>query len=170
MQSYDVTQKLLGFLEANKVKFQTYFHPACRTSVESSAARQSAGAPEAIGAKALLVKMNLVSGEEKFYLLILPGPLRIDEKLLKATVPNLKRFRFAYADELGLVLDGLVPGSVPPFGNIIFSKLDDMIIDQKIFDYPYIGFNAGCLEKSIVMEASEYRRISTNILIADFAK
>lgn len=162
-------QKLFSFLSEKHAEYQYYEHVECRTSQESASARATGGAPEAIGAKALLIKAELKDGQTVFYLLVLPGNLKVDKKKLKAVLSNLRGFELASREDIALLMDGLVPGSVPPFGSELFQKIDKTWIDQSLFNYEYIGFNAACLTQSIVMTALEYKRIMENVSIIDFA-
>jgi Ala-tRNA(Pro) deacylase len=55
-----------------------------------------------------------------------------------------------------LELTGLVPGSVPPFGEPVlpFPLLADTTIGQR---YERVAFNAGTLTNSFIMTAADWR-------------
>lgn len=163
------TQRLIAYLEANQAKYKLLQHAECRTSEECRMARASCGAPDAIGAKALLIKAELNSGEKYFYLLILPGHGRADKKLLKIAIKDLKGFVLTSPEEIAKIMDGLVPGTVPPFGGVLFPDIKQTYIDQSLFDHPEIGFNAACLTQSIVMSSREYQRIIKDAETIQFA-
>jgi len=112
-----------------------------------------------IGAKALLVKTD-----KEFLLAVLPADRRLDTKALR-TIVHSKNIRFATTEELA-GLTGLVPGSVPPFGNILGIK---MLVDNALFNEEYMAFNAGSLEISIKMKTGDYRKV-VNPATGDFSE
>ena len=148
MTAADVLQSLRAFLQAARVPFVEKLHEATFTSEESARAR---GEPLKIGAKALVVKTD-----DRFRLLVLPADRKLDSQAVKRQL-GAKKFRFADAGEL-LQLTGLVPGSVPPFGEPIL-KLD-LFADPALCDNEKIAFNAGSLTTSIVMASADYRRVA----------
>jgi len=77
---------------------------------------------------------------------------------------GLARLRFASPEEL-LALTGLVPGSVPPFGEPIlpFELLGDAAIGTV---YPHVAFNAGSLTDSIIMAAVDWERVARPVRMA----
>ena len=113
------------------------------------------------GAKALLVKTDDV-----FRLFVLPADLQFDAKRVKQEL-KVRNTRFATTEEL-LELTGLVPGSLPPFGEPVlpFELYADTaigVIENKV------AFNAGSLTTSIVMKASDWKSIAQPRQF-DFAK
>ena len=154
--------------EEQGVEYQLLTHAACRTSAESAVARASAGAPEAIGAKAILVNMIFEKALVEFNVLVLPGTSRVDSRSLKSMVPQLKRFRFATADEM-LSLCGVTPGCMPPFARPIFPDLPRLFIDRALLDHEWVGFNAANLERSIVVRSKDYVRVACPAMLFSFA-
>jgi Ala-tRNA(Pro) deacylase len=146
-------EDLLSFLRVSDARFKMLEHPPCRSSTESAAARASAGVPDAIGAKALVV---MLGDNRTASVIVLPGPLKLDSKLLRK---RFGRMRFASSVELESATGGLEAGMVPPFGKPVFSNIENLYVDENIHNYKLIGFNAACLDKSIVMEADDYLRI-----------
>src|SRR5580704_18019088 len=135
-----VTERLRRLLVERGVSFREVEHAPTLTSVESAAAR---GEPLGVGAKALLLRTDDV-----YRLFVLPADLRLDSASVKRHLA-LKRLRFATAEEL-LELTGLVPGSVPPFGEPVlpFPLLADTTIGER---YERVAFNAGTLTNSFIM-------------------
>lgn len=149
-------QQLLAYLNETKINYKLISHPECKTSKESALARASAGEKDAVGAKALLLKVNLTKNEYCFKLIVLPGFSKIDNAALKKVMPKINRFRFSTKEEIANVMNGLIPGTVPPFGNVIFPKIIETLVDEKLFTHKAIGFNAACLDHSIIMDSSDY--------------
>ena len=94
---------------------------------------------------------------EQFRLLVQPADRKLDSALVKKQL-GVDRLRFASKEEL-LALTGLVPGSVPPFGEPIlpFELIADVAIGPL---YPHVAFNAGSLTDSIIMSATDWDRVA----------
>ena len=88
---------------------------------------------------------------------MLPADRKLDSALVKKQL-GVTRLRFASPEEL-LALTGLVPGSVPPFGEPIlpFELIADVAIGAR---YPHVAFNAGSLTDSIIMSAADWARVA----------
>lgn len=153
MSGLDRHTDLMAYLAARGTRYLAIGHPPCYTSAESARARAAAGEPDAIGAKALVVKLQR---DASFALLVLPGTSRLDSRAARR---SLGHFRFADADELLAVTDGLEPGSVPPFGRPCLPGVDAVYLDRQIVSSGKIGFNAAALDRSIVMATAEYLRL-----------
>ena len=120
-------------------------HEPTVTSAESAKAR---GEDLNVGAKALLLRVD-----ERFAIFVLPADRRLDSGAVKRHM-RAKRIRFATAEEL-LQLTGLVPGSLPPFGQPILPF--ELFADNSIgVDQNKVAFNAGSLTDSIVMAATDW--------------
>ncbi|MDX1928204.1 MAG: YbaK/EbsC family protein [Pirellulaceae bacterium] len=124
-------------------------HAPTETSEASAAVR---GEPLYVGAKALLLKTD-----EAFRLFVLPADEKLDSASVKSEL-GLKKLRFATREEL-FELTGLVPGSVPPFGEPVlpFELFADSTIGTK---EDKVAFNAGSLTHSIIMTATVWKQIA----------
>ena len=150
-------EKIVSYLEQNEISFKSVHHVETHTSEESAKAR---GEDISIGGKAILMKI-----EEEFVLLVISASLKIETKKIKKYF-NAKNTRFASVDELK-DLTGLVPGSVPPFGNPILPF--KLYVDNSIVANEKIAFNAGSLTDSIIMNVNDYLKIA-NPVIFDFSQ
>ena len=72
MSSEDTLQ---AHLRRQAAYIQMLNHEPSRTSAESASARASAGAPDAVGAKALIV-----TAKDGFVMFVLPGMRRLDSR------------------------------------------------------------------------------------------
>ena len=151
-----IFSRIIELLDKNEVQYVSKRHAPTLTSLDSARER---GEPLKIGAKALLVKTD-----KEFLLAVLSADRRLDTKALRAIVRS-RNIRFATTEELA-GLTGLVPGSVPPFGNILGIK---MLVDNALFNEEYMAFNAGSLEISIKMRTADYRRV-VNPTTDDFSE
>lgn len=139
-----VLTRLRAWLTSEGRPFRELQHAPTRTSEESAAAR---GESLSNGGKALLLK---VDGD--FGLFVLPADRRLNSRAIRDEF-GAKRTRFASAEEL-MELTGLVPGSVPPFGEPLLPF--SLHLDAKIPENERIAFNAGSLEHSFLMSVEDY--------------
>jgi prolyl-tRNA editing enzyme YbaK/EbsC (Cys-tRNA(Pro) deacylase) len=143
-----VHERIRARLRGEGVPFREAHHPSVRTSQEAADARNE---PLAIGAKALLLKVDTTFG-----LFVLSAVRKLDSSAVKKHF-GAKKLRFATAAELDEAT-GLVPGSVPPFGTPILPF--PLHIDTSILDLDRVAFNAGSLTDSIVLARADYLRIA----------
>jgi prolyl-tRNA editing enzyme YbaK/EbsC (Cys-tRNA(Pro) deacylase) len=153
---------LVQHLRAAVPDLRMYEHPECRTSEESARARAAAGAGWVIGAKAILMKVDLKGAEAPFAfaLFVLPGNHKIDSRQLKSALkqfmPEARAFRFATAEEMAGHARGMQPGTMPPFGRPIFPEIAPVFVASALAEHDELGFNAARLDRSIVMRTSDY--------------
>jgi prolyl-tRNA editing enzyme YbaK/EbsC (Cys-tRNA(Pro) deacylase) len=150
-------KRIKDLLTSHEVAFKALHHRATRTSEESAAVR---GEALAVGAKAILMKVG-----DRFALFVISAAQQIDGRKIRAFL-GVKKTRFATAEEL-MDVTGLVPGSVPPFGRPILEV--DLYVDPSVTANDRVAFNAGSLTDSIIMTASDYRRV-VDAVFFDFAR
>jgi Ala-tRNA(Pro) deacylase len=156
--SAGVLDRIRRLLDEQHAVYRVVDHQPTRTSEESAAAR---GEPLDVGAKALLLKTDDV-----FRLFILCADLGLDSGAIRKQL-GVKKTRFATPEEL-LELTGLVPGSVPPFGEPVLPF--ELYADDQIgIRHDRVAFNAGSLTTSIILSAADWQRIAKPQLFA-FAK
>jgi Ala-tRNA(Pro) deacylase len=144
-----VLDQIRQWLTAEGVPFREVHHQPTRTSEDSARAR---GEELRVGGKALLIKVDAV-----FRLFVLSADRKLDSAAVKQHFAA-KKTRFATTEEL-FELTGLVPGSVPPFGQPILPF--PLFVDSSVFENERIAFNAGSLTDSIVMAVEDYRRLAS---------
>lgn len=160
--------KICELFKGLSIPYLTCTHEVCRTSEESAQARKAAGMPDAIGAKALLCKVDWRGGISEFITFVLPGTHTLNKTKLKAELPELKQFRFANPKEL-LELAGVVPGCMPPFGTQIFPGISRLYVSSQIQTFEQVAFNAAKLDTSITLSTSDYIRAASAERIFDFS-
>lgn len=141
-------ERLREFLTDHDVDFRSIEHEITPTSEDSARAR---GEPLHIGGKALVIKVG-----KTFRLFVLPADRKFDSAAVKKEL-NAKKMRFATKEEL-LELTGLVPGSVPPFGEPILPL--PLVVDVALRENDRIAFNAGSLTTSFVLSMEDYLRVA----------
>jgi Ala-tRNA(Pro) deacylase len=150
-----VLESVRTLLSQSSVCFKEISHSPTFTSEESARVR---GESLSVGAKALLVKTD-----EVFRLFVLPADLQFDAKRVKQAL-GVRSVRFATKEEL-LELTGLVPGSVPPFGEPVlpFELHSDAALGSM---EDKVAFNAGSLTTSIVMKASDWKAVAKPVVFS----
>ncbi len=148
------TQQILDLLKKHKVWYETFEHKPVRTSEEAAKVRPGYSLHQ--GAKALILKVYLKNKKEDFIMFVLAGDAKIDKKVLKEKLA-IKNFRFASAEEVEKMTNGVLPGGIPPFGNLFGLKT---YVDKSLLDNEKIVFNAGDRSFSIAMKLSDYLKIS----------
>lgn len=149
--------KIKSFLDTSGIAYRTVHHEPTRTSEESAKAR---GEDISVGGKAMLMKVD-----DAFKLFVISAARKVNSQKIKQHF-GARKLRFANADELQQ-LTGLVPGSVPPFGEPILPF--NLYVDTSIGQNEKIAFNAGSLTDSIIMQTQDYFRIA-HAEVFDFAE
>lgn len=135
-------------LDEAKVAYRHVHHEAVSTSEQAARVRSE---PLSIGGKALVIKIG-----DRFRLFVLSAALRLDSVAVRKRFGS-RRIRFASALELE-ELTGLVPGSVPPFGEPILPL--PLCVDPSVLSNERIAFNAGSLTDSLIMQTVDYRALA----------
>ncbi len=157
IENPDAYRSIIDLLKRSHISYSEIDHQPCKTSDESKEVRVKAGFPNAVGAKALLTKLYFTD-TESFATIVLPGNHVLHRESLIEGIPNLKKIRFATAEEL-FSLAGVVPGCMPPFASQVFPEIPILIIATALIDTNELGFNIVSLEKSIVLKTKEYLSI-----------
>ncbi|MCS2172596.1 YbaK/prolyl-tRNA synthetase associated domain-containing protein [Scandinavium sp. TWS1a] len=159
--SRDVHQHLLAVLEQQQARFRVMEHEAMGKCEAVSDIR---GTALGQGAKALVCKVK-GNGVKQHVLAILAADQQADLSRLATHLGGLKASLASPAevDEL----TACVFGAIPPFS---FHPALKLVADPLLFErFDEIAFNAGLLEKSIVMDTQDYLRIAQPELV-DFRR
>jgi len=140
--------KIREMLDNAKVEYRHVSHKPVLTSEQAARIR---GEPLSIGGKSLVVKIG-----DSFRLFALSAALRLDSAAVRERFKS-RHIRFASISEL-LDLTGLVPGSVPPFGEPILPLL--LCVDPSVLTNDRIAFNAGSLTDSLIMQTADYLTVA----------
>jgi Ala-tRNA(Pro) deacylase len=143
-----VFEQLVALLEANNARFRIIEHPA---EGRSGLVAQLRGTKPGQGAKAMLCR-----SQGSFVLAVLPGDRRIDFKKVAHAVGNRKA-ALATPEE-AMRETGCAIGAIPPFS---FSARIKLVADPALIaNHEEIAFNAGRLDRSMVLHAQDYVRIA----------
>ncbi|GGF51323.1 hypothetical protein GCM10011611_67240 [Aliidongia dinghuensis] len=148
----EIFERLVELFTQEKARFRVVAHDAAGRSEHVAEVR---GTEIGQGAKALVCELSAAAGEAARHVLaIIPGDRRLDGKKL-AQFCGRRKMRFAPA-EVAQELTGCVIGSIPP---VSFGGLE-VICDRELAGrYAEIAFNAGRLDRSIVVMVEDYLRI-----------
>ena len=150
MKYHPVTEKITSLLSKNKFWFETFEHGPVRTSEE--AAKLRTGYKLNQGAKAIIVRGKEAGVGKKFVMLVFPGDKKFDAVKIKEQF-NISDISFASEAQVGKITQGVLPGGVPPFGNLFGL---DVIMDKGVLDNEKIVFNAGDRCFSVAMKSADY--------------
>jgi len=154
MSEYSVFQRLCDLLSASSARFRVIQHAAEGKSDSVAAIR---GTSPGQGAKAMLCTFK---DDDACVLAVIPGDRKVDFRKI-ASVVGRKKATLASA-ELAAAMTHCVMGAVPPFA---FNERIALVVDPELVTgNTEIAFNAGRLDRSIVMDASDYVRISRPLL------
>lgn len=142
-------EQIRALLRDAGIHFREVEHEPTRTSEESAVAR---GEDLKVGAKALLLQTG-----DCFRLFVLPADRKLDSAAIRRHL-GVRKTRFATVAELDQLV-GLVPGSVPPFGEPILPF--ELYADEALgVETGKLAFNAGSLRNSIIMAATDWEAIA----------
>lgn len=163
MQYHPVVDKIKNLLKENGALFETFEHEPVRTSAQAANVRP--GYTSEQGAKAIIARVKEPNKGKRFAMFVLSGNKRFDIKKIKSNL-GLVDIRFATEQEVIEMTGGVLPGGVPPFGNLFGL---DVFADQGLFENEKIVFNAGDKSYSIAMRSEDFRRI-VNPVVSDIVE
>ncbi|QQR49941.1 hypothetical protein IPF86_02535 [Candidatus Nomurabacteria bacterium] len=156
---HPTVETIKTLLDSKSIVYEAFEHAPVRTSEEAASIRHGYTIHQ--GAKAIIVRVKIPNEAKKFIMLVVPGDMRFSERQLKANL-GITEVRFATEVEVGEITDGILPGGVPPFGNL-FSL--EVYVDPEVLKNEKIIFNAGDRSYSIAMKAADYEKIVTPTIV-----
>ncbi|HFP9390374.1 TPA: YbaK/prolyl-tRNA synthetase associated domain-containing protein [Raoultella planticola] len=151
-------RQLLALLEQHQARYRVVEHEAVG---KCEAVSEIRGTALGQGAKALVCKVK-GNGVNQHVLAILAADQQADLSRLAQHIGGSKA-SLASPAEVD-TLTACVFGAIPPFS---FHPDLRLIADPLLFDrYPEIAFNAGQLDKSIILNTRDYLRIARPELVA----
>lgn len=158
MLKNDIFERLTALLDTHNARYRVMEHATGGRSEEVAKIR---GTQLGQGAKGLVchVKGN---GYRQYILAVLPADQQADLATL-AKQAGGSRASLASPKEVS-ELTRCVFGAIPPFS---FHPDLKLVADPFLFDrYDELAFNAGSLERSIILNTEDYRRIAIPELVA----
>ena len=140
--------KLIQLLDSHQARYRIIDHPPeGKTEIVS----QLRGHGEELAAKCIVLMVKLGKKVTKYVLGVVPGDARIDFNAVKSLM-NATYVSFA-SPEIAERLTGCVSGTILP---ISFNLELELIIDPSVFTHNEIYFNAGRLDRSLVLKTADY--------------
>ena len=150
-------QRLISLLTEQEARFRVVAHEAVG---KCEAVSEIRGTDLRQGAKALVCKVK-GNGVKKHVLAILAADLQADLSQLASHFGGLKA-SLASPAEVD-TLTACVFGAIPPFS---FHPDLTLVADPLLFErFDEIAFNAGLLDKSVIMDTQDYLRIARPELV-----
>ncbi len=143
-----IFESITTLLDQHKIIYKQIEHEPTLTSADSAKAR---GEELKVWWKALLIKVN-----KAFSLFVMSAEKKLDTKKMRAHLWS-KKSRFATHEELK-EMTGLVPWSVPPFGEPRLPV--PLYVDMSITKNKKIAFNAGMLTQSLILDVKDYLTVA----------
>jgi prolyl-tRNA editing enzyme YbaK/EbsC (Cys-tRNA(Pro) deacylase) len=150
MAYHPLTEKIKKILTDRGCEFETFEHEPVRTSEEASKVRTGYTIEQ--GAKALITKVKKTGEGKIFVMFVIQASKRFDTAKIKEQF-GLSDIRFATEEEVSKLTDGVLPGGVPPFGNLFGLPV---YVDHGLLTQKRIVFNAGDRSFSIGMKTEDY--------------
>ncbi len=140
-------ERLEATLREHQVPFQVQHHAQAFTAQEVSESEHIPGR--------LLAKVVIVIADGKSFMLVLPGPLKVD--LAKAAkVLGAREARLAREEEFVTAFPDCEVGAMPPFGNLYNLPV---FVDRSLQEDETIYFQAGTHTDTIALRYADFERL-----------
>jgi Ala-tRNA(Pro) deacylase len=153
-----IPQKIISFLEKNKVKYETIKHRTVYTAFDKAATLKVK--PNSI-VKTLVIKLDREPA-----LVLIPANKNLDKNKFRK-VARLKKLDFASEKLIKNKIKGVKVGAIPPFGDLwnlpTFS-------DRGLFKNPKIIINSGDYNFSIKISPAAIKKLIPNLVIGNFSQ
>ena len=147
----DTYTQLITFLDQHGVQYRLIDHaPEGRTEIVSS----MRGNALAQAAKCMILMVKIGKKVTRYVLAVIPGDARVDLNAVKALLGGTY-VSFASAD-IAERLAGSVAGTILPFA---FNPELELIADPSLLENEALYFNAARLDRSLVLQTSDYVRL-----------
>lgn len=163
-----IPQKVIKFLEVNKVRYETIPHRTVYTAYDKAATLKVK--PNIIG-KTLVLKTD-----QDLVIVLIPANKNLDKNKFKKIVNDwrkkqgkklVKNIDFISEKLMKNRFKAVKIGAIPPFGNLF--KLPTFI-DRALINQPKIIFNSGNYNISIKISAAVVKKIIPDLVIGSFTK
>jgi Ala-tRNA(Pro) deacylase len=153
-----VSQKLIKFLEKNKVKYEPVKHRIVYTAYDKA---QTLRFPQKIVGKTLVLRFD-----KNVALLLIPANKNLDKVKFKK-VARVRNADFVKEAWMKKNLKGVKIGAIPPFGNLW--RLPSFF-DKSLTNQPEIIVNGGDYNWSIKISPNVFKKLIPDLVIGSFSK
>lgn len=140
-------KKFKELLKEKGVNYEVLKHEEAFTAQEIAATTHTPGKE--------MVKVVILSGDEKYFMAVLPASYRIDNEKLKGIL-NVKNLRLSTEEEFEKLFPDCEVGAMPPIGNLYNI---DVYVDKVLSEDEIIVFLAGNHKESIKMKYKDYAEV-----------
>ena len=148
-------EALIELLQRHEARYRVIDHPAEGKSDVVAGLR---GTTPRQGAKAMLCKSR--DGAARLVLAVLPGDRKLDFRKV-AQAGNMQKATLATPEE-AMDATSCAIGAIPPFS---FWPAIKLVVDPELVTTcEEIAFNAGRLDRSIVLDSQDYLRIASPLI------
>lgn len=138
---------VIRYLKENSIPFEIIPHEPAFTAHEVASATR---VPEKELAKTLVVRID-----GKFWMVVLRGDQRLNERQLKRLL-GAQSVHLAHEEDLSTLFPGCEMGAMPPFGNLYGIPV---LVEKALTEDEDIVFNACKHTESIRMKYRDYERL-----------
>jgi Ala-tRNA(Pro) deacylase len=163
MQYHALTEKIENIIKDAGFEFETFEHEPVRTSEEASRVRTGYTIDQ--GAKSIIVRVRKPGVGKIFVMFVLQGNKKFDVDKVRSEF-GLSDIRFAIEEEVSKITDGVLPGGIPPFGNLFGLTV---YVDKQLLQKERIIFNAGDKSFSIGMKTLDWQSL-VNPIVGDITQ
>lgn len=147
---HQTVAQIEAFFKENGVIYEKFEHEPVKTSEEAANVRPEFSISQ--GTKALIVRVRK-NGTKSFAMVVVPGDKKFDSAKVRQAM-GASDIRFATPEEVAEITGGIVPGGVPPLGNLFNLPV---FCDESVFNNERIIFNAGDRSVSITVASEDYK-------------
>ena len=155
---HPVVQEICNLLDVAGVPYTLLEHKEAISSKDAAEVREGFSLAE--GGKALLVQ-----ADDTFVQIVVPGDKKFSNKKVRKLLQS-ENVRLASLDAVERITKGILPGAIPPFGNLFNIPV---YADVHIADNERLVFNCGMRTKSIAMKVKDYLAV-VQPTVADIAE
>lgn len=149
-------KKLQEYLDQNGVQYRVLPHEPAYTSQEIAARASVSGWK--------MVKTIIIKVDGRYAMAVLPANERVTPERLQRVI-GAGSVSFADGNELAALFPGIVPGAMPPFGNLYGM---DVYMEQMPGESD-IAFNAGNFSELIILSFADFRRLARPRILDEVA-
>jgi Ala-tRNA(Pro) deacylase len=146
--------KVTEFLEQQQVRYELREHRASFTGQQLAAEEHEPGR--------FVAKPVIVRADGRFYMCVLPAPLKVDLEALKKQL-GASEATLADEREMARLFADCAVGAEPPFGNLYGVET---LMDKSLEKDDHLVFQSGTHETAVRMSMADYRRLARPRVLA----
>jgi Ala-tRNA(Pro) deacylase len=150
-------EMIIHLLQQNKIQFRIIDHPPEGNTERASKIR---GHNLSQAAKSMVVMVRISKKYRNYYLAVIPGDRKVDLCAVNTLCGGRKTLLAPL--EIAEKITNCITGSISPFS---FHEELRIIVDPLLLNNQEIVFNAGRLDKSIILDTDSYLCVAKPLII-----